>query len=611
MIGQLLAGHYKVLKVLGEGGFGQTYIVEDIHLPGHPQCVLKHLKPTCTDPQALETSRRLFQREAESLQQLGNYDQIPRLLAYFEENQEFYLVQELIRGHTLSHELIPGQKWTEGQVISMLTEVLRILEVVHSQGVIHRDIKPDNIIRRASDNKLVLIDFGAIKQLRNSSVISSHQQRVTITIGTPGYMPSEQIRRLPRPSSDIYALGMMGIQALTGVNPRELQDDPNTGEILWQHLVPVTPGLAAVLGKMTRYHFKDRYQTVAETLEALQELRQIVEAPTVTPMISQASAAPTHETLHELTLEWYENGEIRTCTIEENQNSKNPGRIRIGRDPQVCDIVIPDVSVSGLHVEIFFSTAKQKFYLRNLRQQNPPIVDGKLLLAGEMHLNAGSSLRLGRQKFKVSTIDIKQVPIAYSSISENSDNLENPGTFEKIGIGNQNISPAPHYTSEISSTHESSVTKTVFEPVTKTAPPQKLNYSQHSRSSVSKPSVISSIPKRKPLILGMSVAAVIGTVGGLVCLQTGSAGKNYSEQSFITQQPKLCRVVVPTGGNYVAKLRPEPQTEVGAIKQLASGEKVLFMQVKGDYVQVRLADGTQGWIFRDQIQRCSQLQGTN
>ena len=91
MIGQLLAGHYKVLKVLGEGGFGQTYIVEDIHLPGKPKCVLKHLKPTSTDLQVLEAARRLFRKEAETLQQLGDHEQIPRLLAYFEEEQEFYL----------------------------------------------------------------------------------------------------------------------------------------------------------------------------------------------------------------------------------------------------------------------------------------------------------------------------------------------------------------------------------------------------------------------------------------------------------------------------------------------------------------------------------------
>jgi eukaryotic-like serine/threonine-protein kinase len=597
MIGQLLAGHYKVLKVLGEGGFGQTYIVEDIHLPGHPQCVLKHLKPTCTDPQVLETSRRLFQREASCLQQLGNYDQIPRLLAHFEENQEFYLVQDLIRGHTLSHELIPGQKWTEGQIISMLTEVLQILEIVHGHGVIHRDIKPDNIIRRTSDQKLVLIDFGAIKQLRQAASVI--QQRVTMTTGTPGYMPSEQIRRLPRPSSDIYALGMMGIQALTGVNPRELQDDPDTGEILWQHLVPVTPGLAAVLEKMTRYHFKDRYQTVQEVIEALTELRNLVSAPTVTPMASPIPTAPTHETLHELTLEWSENGEIRSCTIEENQQSKNPGRIRIGRDPQVCDVVIPDVSVSGLHAEIFFNTVKQKFYLRNLRQQNPPIVDGKLLLAGEMSISVGSGIRLGRQQFKVSAINTKKVPIDYSSISQtpqNVENSQNARTPDKLNVDN---------VADVSNTDTS--IKPVSEPVTKTAPPQKLTYSKPLRVSKAKISVIPSIPKRKPLILGMSMAAVISTVGGLVCLQTGSAGKNYSDQSFITQQPKLCRVITPTGGNYIAKLRPEPQTEVGAIKQLNPGEKVLFMQAKGDFVQVRLADGTQGWIFGDQMQRCDTL----
>lgn len=591
MIGQLLAGHYRVIKVLGEGGFGQTYIVEDIHLTGHPQCVLKHLKPSCTDPQVLETSRKLFQREASCLQELGTFDQIPRLLAFFEENQEFYLILELIIGHTLSHELIPGVMWTEGQVLSMLIEVLNILEVVHSQGVIHRDIKPDNIIRRASDQKLVLIDFGAIKQIR-STAVASHQQRVTITVGTPGYMPSEQIRRLPRPSSDIYALGMMGIQALTGVNPRSLQDDPNTGETLWQHLVPVTPGLATVLDKMTRYHFKDRYQTVKEVKDALQELRNLVEAPTVT--IKAPSSTPQTHDLHELTLSWYENGELRSCTIEENRESKNQGRIRIGRDPQLCDVVIPDVSVSGLHAEIFFNTVKQKFYLRNLRQQNPPIVDGNLLLAGEMPLANKSNIRLGRQQLKVSAIAVKQVPNSEPVRPSNID-------IAQITQTTQTTNNVIYNTPEVSS-------QPVSEPITKTAPPQKLVYSHRSGVSASNPAVISA-PKRKPLILGMSMAAAISTVGGLVFLQTGSAGKNYSEQSFISQQPKLCRVITPTGGNYAAKLRPEPQTEVGAIKQLNPGEKVLFMKVKGDFVQVRLADGTQGWVFIDQMQRCDTIHG--
>jgi eukaryotic-like serine/threonine-protein kinase len=562
MIGQLLAGHYKVLEVLGEGGFGQTYIVEDIHLPGHPQCVLKHLKPTSAEPQVLEIARKLFQREAEILQQLGNYDQIPRLLAYFEENREFYLVQELIKGHTLSQELTHGQQWKEAKIAEVLIEILGILEIVHNHGVIHRDIKPDNIIRCELDQKLVLIDFGAIKQLRNQTAISHGQKRVTITVGTPGYMPSEQTRKLPRPSSDIYALGMIGIQALTGVCPRELPDDTNTGEIVWKHLTPVTPGLAAVLTKMTHYHFKDRYQTATEALAALKNLSNLVEVPAVTPV-----AVP--QMIHELTLEWREGGEIKDFTLIESQDSKTPARIRIGRDPQVCNIVVPEASVSALHAEIFFYREKNQFYLRNLRQKNPPILDGQLLLAGEMPLAIGSSLRLGQQQFKVSIIQSKRSSLGYIPQEEITDL--------------STVLPS--------------------EPISKTAPPQKVIYSQQvKRAGVS---VIAPLVTKKPVMMGIGIAAVVSMMGALVCSQTGnSAGKAYSEQNFIAQQPQLCRVISPTGGNFLAKLRPEPQTEIGALKQLNQGEKVLFVKVKGDFVKVRLVDGTQGWVFGDQIQRC-------
>ena len=231
MIGNLVAGHYKVIKVLGSGGFGQTYLVEDTLLSGNPRCVLKHLKPSSTESKVLETSRILFEKEADTLEKLGSHDRIPKLLDYFEEEQQFYLVQEFIPGHTLNLELPKGLRWTEGEIIEMLVEILEILEFVHSQGVIHRDLKPANLIRRSSDKKIVLIDFGAIKQIQSQTSIY-RQPRVTISVGTPGYMPSEQIRRLPRSSSDIYALGMIAVQALTGLYPGELEDDPNTGEIL-------------------------------------------------------------------------------------------------------------------------------------------------------------------------------------------------------------------------------------------------------------------------------------------------------------------------------------------------------------------------------------------
>ncbi|MDZ8187510.1 MAG: protein kinase [Nostoc sp. ChiSLP02] len=270
MIGKLLDHRYQIIRVLATGGFGQTYIAEDTRRPGNPICVVKHLKPG-TDPRVFDTAKRLFNSEAETLEKLGNHDQIPRLLAYFDENQEFYLVQEYIEGHTLAEELLPGKRWSESQVIQLLEEILGILEFVHRQGVIHRDIKPDNIIRRASDNKLVLVDFGAVKQVRTQMVTAGGQASATVVIGTPGYMPTEQGQGKPRPNSDIYSLGIIAIQALTGLQATELQEDPETGEIIWQHSVTVNPQLAAVLTKMVRYHFKDRYQTATEALQACRE----------------------------------------------------------------------------------------------------------------------------------------------------------------------------------------------------------------------------------------------------------------------------------------------------------------------------------------------------
>lgn len=273
MLGKLLDRRYQVTQVLGAGGFGRTYLAQDTRRPGNPICVVKQLKPVSSEPSFLETARRLFNSEAETLEQLGNHDQIPRLLAYFEEDQEFYLVQEFIEGHTLTQELQPDQRWEESRVVEMLSEVLAILEFVHRHSVIHRDIKPDNLIRRKSDNKLVLVDFGAVKQIRTQlASVYGQQLSNTIAVGTPGYMASEQALGQPRPSSDIYALGIIGIQALTGLMPVSFQEDLSTGEILWQQLVPVSRGLEPVLTKMVRYHFKDRYQSAAEALQALQQL---------------------------------------------------------------------------------------------------------------------------------------------------------------------------------------------------------------------------------------------------------------------------------------------------------------------------------------------------
>lgn len=279
MLNKLLQGRYQVVQLLSAGGFCQTYLAKDTCRPGCPTCVIKHLLPVNNHPQSLETLKRQFTREAEALKKLDRCDLVPQLIDHFEENLKFYLVQEFIEGHPLSAELQRGFRWSESFVVQLLQEVLGILEVIHSQGIIHRDIKPSNLIRRRQDDHLVLIDFGSVKQAWTQVVTAPDKTNTTtkdipatIAIGTPGYMPPEQVRGLPRLNSDIYALGMIAIQALTGLYPKQLLEDSDTGEIIWQHQANVSPKLAWILNKMVLYHFKDRYQSATEVLTALKSL---------------------------------------------------------------------------------------------------------------------------------------------------------------------------------------------------------------------------------------------------------------------------------------------------------------------------------------------------
>jgi len=412
MSGQILRGHYQIVRALSSGGFGQTFLAQDTDIPGNPVCVVKQLKPLTQTPAHLEVARQLFEREAQKLTLLGNHDQIPRLLAYFKENNEFYLVQEYIEGHTLDVELPPCQRWTEAQVIDLLQQMLTVLVYVHDEGVIHRDIKPANIIRRKRDNKLVLIDFGAVKELAQPGGIPGQPMTVATgtQIGTAGYMPTEQGRGKPKPSSDLYALGMIGIQALTGRYPHQLQEDPNTGETVWQNLTQVSPGLAQVLTQMTRYHFKDRYQSA---VEALQAVRKLAPASGTTPSGAAPTVAATQmamETVQELTLEWTEQGQTRSQIIRPQQPTKFPGRVRVGRDPAQCDMVLSNPTVSALHIEIVFDS-QQRFLVRNLRENNPLYINGQPLSQGEAALHQGSVLRLGEAEVRVTSIAQRQYPV--------------------------------------------------------------------------------------------------------------------------------------------------------------------------------------------------------
>ena len=293
----LLNNRYKIIQVLGAGGFGETFLAEDTHMPSRRRCVIKQLKPIANDPQTYQIIQQRFEREAATLEYLGeSSDQIPKLYAYFSENGQFYLVQEWIYGQTLRNIVETQGYKSETVVCEILLSLLSVLDYVHSKGIIHRDIKPDNIILRSVDNKPVLIDFGAVKETIRSVASGPGMLTRSLVIGTPGYMPSEQAVGRPVYATDIYSLGLTAIYLLTGKYPQELQTNQQTGEILWQNHAPnVSPDLAMVLNQAIKPHAGDRYSTASKMLYALKSVGDVPPQPsttahTIPPSIRQTQA---------------------------------------------------------------------------------------------------------------------------------------------------------------------------------------------------------------------------------------------------------------------------------------------------------------------------------
>jgi serine/threonine-protein kinase len=296
----LLRDRYRVVKALGQGGFGATFLANDQALPGEPSCVIKQLRPSGTAPHIIQMARELFEREAVTLGKIGNHPQVPRLLDYFEEREQFYLVQEYISGSTLQQEVKRTGVFSEVGVKQFLSELLPLLEYIHEYKVIHRDIKPANIIRRAQDSRLVLIDFGAVTNQVNQASVnqSEHTALTAYAIGTPGFAPPEQMAMRPVYASDIYALGITCIYLLTGKSPKDLAYNPTTGEIMWEHHVQVSNHLVDVLRKMLDVSVRNRYQTAEEVLRAL-ELEPYLDSLSKS-LISQPNGGVKERTTHRL-----------------------------------------------------------------------------------------------------------------------------------------------------------------------------------------------------------------------------------------------------------------------------------------------------------------------
>jgi serine/threonine protein kinase, bacterial len=267
----LLNNRYQVLGVLGDGGFGKTFLAEDTQMPSARKCVVKQLKPVEDDSQIFQMVQDRFQREAAILEKLGeNHDQIPRLYGYFSEGDLFYLVEEWIQGDTLTQKVQREGVLSEAIVKDILIKLLPAIAHVHQQQIVHRDLKPDNIILRQSDGKPVLIDFGAVKETMTTILNDQGKSTQSIVMGTPGFMSSEQMAGRPVFASDIYSLGMTAIYMLTGKLPSEFASDIQTGEILWQQHAPiVSPAFAAIINRAIHMHSNFRFPSADNMLSVL------------------------------------------------------------------------------------------------------------------------------------------------------------------------------------------------------------------------------------------------------------------------------------------------------------------------------------------------------
>jgi serine/threonine protein kinase len=266
----MLNNRYMIRSTLGRGGFGQTYLVEDTHSPSRRLRVVKQLKPQAGEADLFPLIRDRFEREAAILERLGDAnDQIPTLHAYFSEAGEFYLVQDWIEGESLGRKVREEGAFGEPEAREFLLGILPVLDFVHSQNVIHRDINPNNVMIRARDGRPVLIDFGAVKEVVTTVIDSHGHPSSTIAIGSPGYMPLEQYAGRPVFASDIFSLGLTVIFSLTGKHPKEIHD-LRTGEVSWrEHAPKVSEHLAGVLTKAVEYHAHDRFPSAQEMLAAL------------------------------------------------------------------------------------------------------------------------------------------------------------------------------------------------------------------------------------------------------------------------------------------------------------------------------------------------------
>jgi serine/threonine protein kinase len=281
-----LKGLYEAIALIGQGGMGRTFQAKDLGRLGQP-CAIKQFLPQFQEAELIKKAIALFESEAAQLKSLGSHPQIPELIAYFEEDGCLYLVQELIEGENLYAELQRDGIFSAAQIYELLENILPVLQFIHDRQVIHRDIKPDNIIRQSlkspelvqakkitnhqspitnsSEINFVLVDFGAAKTFTTNTA-----NRTGTLIGSAEYIAPEQARGKAVPQSDLYSLGVTCIYLLTGISPFDLYDD-NCDRWIWREKLTtsISNHLAIILNRLLERAIANRYSSANEVLDDL------------------------------------------------------------------------------------------------------------------------------------------------------------------------------------------------------------------------------------------------------------------------------------------------------------------------------------------------------
>ncbi|MEB3339195.1 tetratricopeptide repeat protein [Okeania sp.] len=280
-IGKVVDKRYRFIKLINSTILGETYLAEDTHRPGSPQCLVKEIKLGSFNQENREVILLLFQEKVEKIDTLSKHEGLPNLLAYFEENDNIYLVEDYIVGNSLAEDLGKDEPFLEGEVINILREALEVLAWIHGQGEVHGKIKPGNLVRRILDGKLCLINFGLEREIQKTLELNKEpsilEKRSQNNSDSSIYVPLNENEQIVEQKNDIYALGIIAIQALTGLLPKDLlkqrQTKDTSGiEIPWQNLQACSLALSDIIDKIVNGQGKESYESATEVLADLSKI---------------------------------------------------------------------------------------------------------------------------------------------------------------------------------------------------------------------------------------------------------------------------------------------------------------------------------------------------